>query len=93
MTTTSTKYITLKKFEVGLQELKQADDGRYDLVKTPVAVVEASSMTKGDIRAAIKNAGAACPRGAEVYAKAIGGTRYYYEVEGLKRIATRTEEF
>lgn len=89
----TTKYITMKKFEVGMQELKQAEDGRFDLVQSPVTVVEASSMTKGDIRAAIIETGTKCPRGTAVYAKAVGTIRYYYDAEDLKRIASKIEEF
>lgn len=81
------RQITFFKFEVGFEKMTQAADGRYDLVRTPVAIVEDSSLTKTDIRNAIKAAGYDCPRGLDVYANKIGRVLYKFETADLLAIA------
>lgn len=87
-----TRQITFFKFEVGIQGMKQAEDGRYDLVRTPVCVVEATSMAKSEIRAAILEAGVSCPRGTDVYADKVGKVRYMFETADLMRICKERQE-
>ncbi len=86
------RQITFYKYEVGIQAMKQADDGRYDLVKQPIVELEASSMTKSEMRAAIIEAGYACPRGTDVYADKISRVRYKFTTEALLSIAQEREE-
>lgn len=86
------KQLTLYKFEVGFREMREADDGRFDLTRVPVADVEAGSLTKAEIRAIIKDAGRDCPRGMDVYAERMGKVVYRFNVEDLKAIAVEREE-
>lgn len=81
------RQITFFKFECGIKELRQADDGRFDLIKTPCVTVEDSSLTNTQIRKAIMEAGFACPRGTEVYADKIGKVMYKFSTEKLLEIA------
>lgn len=81
------RQITFYKFEIGIKQMEQAADGRYDLVKTPVTTVEDSSMTNTQIRAAIKAAGVDCPRGSDVYATKVGKVMYKFTTENLLKIA------
>lgn len=81
------RQITLYTYEIGTKEFKEAADGRYDMVKTKVAEIEAGTCTKTDARAAIKAAGVECPRGTEIYFERVAKVRYYYEWEQLKAIA------
>jgi hypothetical protein len=80
------RQITFFKFEIGICEMKQAEDGRYDLVKTKLCEVEETSMTKSDIRKAIMDAGFECKRGADVYADKVAKVRYTFTTEALKSI-------
>lgn len=86
------RQITFYDFEVGMVEMKQAPDGRYDLVKTPVTHVEDSALTKGDIRKAIKEAGIDLKRGVEVYAEKTKKIMYKFETEKLLSICESREE-
>ena len=86
------RQITFFKFECGIQKLERAEDGRYDLVRTPVVTVEDSSMTRSDIRKAIIDAGVECPRGTEVYADKVSKVVYKFTTEALKSIAESREE-
>ena len=63
------RQITFYKYEVGIQSLEKAEDGRYDLIHTPVGTMEDTSLTKTDIRKFIAANGVECKRGMEVYAK------------------------
>lgn len=87
------RQITFYKFECGTKQMVQADDGRYDLVATPICTVESSSMTKGDIRRAIEDAtGAKLARGTEVYARKMGKVVYKFTTEDLMSIVKEREE-
>ena len=86
------RQITFYKFEVGIQQMVEAEDGRFDLIRKPVATVEDSSMTKTEIRKAIMEAGAECKRGTEVYATKVGRVVYKFTTEALKSIAESREE-
>lgn len=81
------RQITFYKFECGTKEMKEAADGRYDLVSTPLVTVEESSMTNTQIRKAILDAGFSCPRGTDVYAKKVGKVMYKFTTEKLLEIA------
>lgn len=80
------RQITFFKFECGIKEMRQAKDGRFDLVKTPCVTVEDSSMTNTQIRKAIIDAGYSCPRGTEVYADKVGKVLYKFSTEKLLEI-------
>ena len=86
------RQITFFQYEVGIQSMVKAADGRYDLVRKPAAVVENTSMTKTDIRAAILESGVSCPRGTEVYATKVGKVVYKFTTDDLKSIAQSREE-
>ena len=86
------RQITFYKYECGVQSMQQAEDGRYDLVRTPVVEVEDSSLTKTDIRKAIIEAGFECKRGTEVYATKVAKVVYKFTTEALKSIAESREE-
>lgn len=86
------RQITFYKFEVGTIEFKQADDGRYDLVKQPVCEIEDSSLTRGDIRQAIKATGYELKRGTEVYADKKSKILYKFTTEALMSICESREE-
>lgn len=86
------RQITFFKFECGISEMVQAADGRFDLVRRPICEVEATSLTKADIRKAIIDAGEECPRGTDVYADKIGKVVYRFETEDLLRICKEREE-
>lgn len=86
------RQITFYKYEVGIQSLQQADDGRYDLIRTPVGTMEGTSLTKTDIRKFIIANGIECKRGAEVYAKKVAKVFYKFTTEKLLEIADSREE-
>lgn len=86
------RQITFFKYEVGIQSLQQAEDGRYDLVRTPVGTMENTSLTKTDIRKYIMNNGIECKRGTEVYAKKVAKVVYKFSTEKLLKIADSCEE-
>ncbi len=86
------RQITFFNFEVGIQQMVEAEDGRFDLVRKPIAIVEDSSMTKTEIRKAIIDAGVECKRGTEVYATKVGRVVYRFTTEALKSIAESREE-
>lgn len=86
------RQITFFKFEIGIQSLQQAEDGRYDLVRTPVGTVEDTSLTKTDIRKFITDNGVECKRGTEVYAKKVAKVVYKFTTENLLKIADSREE-
>lgn len=86
------KQLTLYKFEVGFREMREADDGRFDLMRVPVADVEAGSLSKAEIRSIIKEVGHDCPRGMDVYAERKGKVVYKFRIEDLKAIAVEREE-
>ena len=86
------RQITFYKFEVGIRDMLQRDDGLFELRETPVTTVEASHMTKGEARKAILKAGADCPRGTDVYWHKTGKVRYYFETDALLAAATSRED-
>lgn len=86
------RQITFYKYVVGTQALEKAEDGRYDLVQTPVGEIEASSLTKTDIRKFIASKGVECKRGAEVYSKKVAKVVYKFTTEKLLEIADSREE-
>lgn len=86
------RQITFYKFVVGTQSLERAEDGRYDLVQTPVGEIEATSLTKTDIRKFITDNGVECKRGAEVYSKKVAKVVYKFSIEKLLEIADSREE-
>ena len=86
------RQITFFTFECGIQEMRKAEDGRFDLVRVPVCTVEDSSLTKSDIRKAIIDAGYTCPRGTDVYATKVGKVLYRFTTEALKGICESREE-
>lgn len=86
------RQITFYRFELGIQSMEQAADGRFDLVRKPVCEVEDSSLTKSDIRKAIMAAGVDCPRGCDVYADKVGRVQYKFTTEALKSVAESREE-
>lgn len=83
--------VTMYKYEVGIEEMKQAEDGRFDLVRVPLCEVEFSTMTPADMRRAIKDAGFDCPRGAQVYATRTEKITYKYDLAKLPEIAESRE--
>lgn len=86
------RQITFFKYEVGIQSLEKADDGRYDLVHTPVGIMEDTSLTKTDIRKFIMDNGVECKRGTEVYAKKVAKVVYKFSTDKLLEIADSSEE-
>ena len=84
--------ITFFKYEVGIQSLEKANDGRYDLTRTPVGTMEATSLTKTDIRKFIIAKGVECKRGTEVYSKKLAKVVYKFSSEKLFEIAESREE-
>lgn len=86
------RQITFYKFVVGIQSLEKAEDGRYDLVQTPVGEIEATSLTKTDIRKFITDKGMECKRGLEVYSKKVAKVVYKFSTEKLLEIADSREE-
>ena len=86
------RQITFFKYEVGIQSLERADDGRYDLIRTPVGIMEDTSLTKTDIRKFIVSSGVDCKRGTEVYAKKLAKVVYKFSTEKLFEIADSREE-
>ena len=86
------RQITFYKFVVGIQSLEKAEDGRYDLVQTPVGEIEASSLSKTDIRKFITDNGVECKRGAEVYSKKVSKIVYKFSTEKLLEIVDSREE-
>lgn len=86
------RQITFFKYEVGIQSLEKAEDGRYDLVQTPVGEIEATSLTKTDIRKFIMDNGVECKRGIEVYSKKLAKVVYKFSTEKLFEIAESREE-
>lgn len=86
------RQITFYKFVVGTQSLEKAEDGRYDLVQTPVGEIEATSLTKTDIRKFIRDNGVECKRGDEVYSKKVAKVVYKFSIEKLLKIADSREE-
>ena len=86
------RQITFYKFVVGTQALEKADDGRYDLVQTPVGEIEATSLTKTDIRKFITDNGVECKRGVGVYSKKVAKVVYKFSTEKLLEIAESREE-
>lgn len=86
------RQITFYKFVVGTQALKKAEDNRYDLVQTPVGEIEATSLTKTDIRKFIMDNGVECKRGTEVYCKKVAKVVYKFTTENLLEIADSREE-
>lgn len=86
------RQITFYKYEVGIQSLEKAEDGRYDLVRTPVGTMEDTSLTKTDIRKFIAANGVECKRGMEVYAKKLVKIVYKFSTEKLLEIADSREE-
>ena len=86
------RQITFYKFVVGTQSLEKAEDGRYDLVQTPVGEIEATSLTKTDIRKFITDNGVECKRGVEVYSKKVSKVVYKFSTEKLLEIADSREE-
>lgn len=87
-----TRQITFFKYEVGIKSLEKAEDGRYDLVHTPVGITEGASLTKTDIRKFIADSGVECKRGTEVYAKKLAKVVYKFSTEKLLEIADSREE-
>ena len=87
------RQITFYKFVVGTQALEKAEDGRYDLVQTPVGEIEATSLTKTDIRKFITDKGVECKRGAEVFSLKVAKVVYKFSTEKLLEIADSREEF
>lgn len=86
------RQITFYKYEVGIQSLEKAEDGRYDLIHTPVGTMEDTSLTKTDIRKFIIANGIECKRGVEVYAKKLAKVVYKFSTEKLLEIADSREE-
>lgn len=86
------RQITFFKYEVGINSLKEAEDGRYDLVHTPVGIMEDTSLSKTDIRKFIAANGVECKRGTEVYAKKVAKVVYKFSTEKLLEIADSREE-
>nr|DAQ58519.1 MAG TPA: hypothetical protein [Caudoviricetes sp.] len=86
------RQITFYKYEVGIQSLEKAEDGRYDLVHNPVGIMEDTSLTKTDIRKFIIANGIECKRGAEVYSKKVAKVVYKFTTEKLLEVADSREE-
>lgn len=86
------RQITFYQYEVGIQSLKKAEDGRYDLVRTPVGTMEDTSITKTDIRKFITSKGVECKRGTEVYAEKVAKVIYKFTTDKLLEIADSREE-
>lgn len=85
------RQITFNIYELGFIGLVQAEDGRYDMVSTPVCNVEEGSMTDTDVRNAIRESGYEVKRGVNVYKKIIGKVRYEFTTEALKTICINRE--
>lgn len=82
------RQVTFTVYEVGIRALVKAEDGRYDMVDTPVAKVEEGHMTDTMARKAIAEAGYMVKRGTNVYWKPLVKRRYFYTTEQLKSICT-----
>lgn len=81
------RQITFYEFECGTEAFVQAEDGRYDVVRTPITTITDSSVTRSEVRKAIKDAGYDLKRGERVYSTAIYKIVYRFETEDLIAIA------
>ena len=88
-----TRQITFYKYVVGYRSLEQiADTDTYKLTCHDVCEVEATHLTKSDIRRAIIESGVVCPRGTDVYATRVGKVLYKFTTEKLLAAAESREE-
>lgn len=88
-----TRQITFYKYVVGYRYLEQiGDTDTYKLVTHDVCEVEATSLTKSDIRRTIIESGVDCPRGTDVYATRVGKVLYKFTTEKLLAAAESREE-
>ena len=87
------RQITFYDFEVGVKGFEKIDGTEtYQLAKRPITHVEATSMTKSDVRRAIKEAGYECPRGTEVYWTKVSKVVYRFTTDALIAAASSREE-
>lgn len=86
------RQLTCFQFEIGTMQMVKAEDGRYDMVKTPICVVEDTSLTKTAARAALREEGFETPRNLEIYWEKIGRVQYRFSTEALKSIAEERVE-
>lgn len=88
-----TRQITFYKYVVGYRSLEQiGETDTYKLTTHDVCEVEATSLTKSDIRRAIIESGVDCPRGTDVYATRVGKVLYKFTTEKLLAAADSREE-
>lgn len=86
------RQITFYEYEVGVKHFEPVDGtDMYQLAKTPVTTIEATSLTKSDVRKAIIEAGVDCPRGTEVYWTKKGKVLYRFTTEALLAAAESRE--
>lgn len=86
------RQITFTQYEVGIKHMVERPDGLFELQTVPVATIEATSISKADIRKAIIDAGVECKRGTDVYSKPLAKVRYKFESADLMGIVKEREE-
>ena len=86
------RQITFYEYEVGVKRFESVEGtDMYQLACTPVTTVEATSLTKSDVRKAIIEAGVECPRGTEVYWTKKSKVLYRFTTEALLAAAESRE--
>lgn len=86
------RQLTLYKFEVGTKKMVERPDGLFEKREEVATTVEATSLSKTEIRAAIIAAGVECPRGTDVFANKVGRILLKFENEDLMSIVKEREE-
>lgn len=81
------RQLTIYLWEIGFEELIQADDGRYDLKRVSVCLVEESNITRTDARRIIEECGYEATRGLDVYAKKLKKFVWHFSNEDLRTIS------
>lgn len=86
------RQLTMFKFEVGTKKMVERPDGLFEKREEVCATVEATSLTKTEIRAAILAAGVPCPRGTDVFANKVSRVLLKFDNDDLMSIVKEREE-
>ena len=85
------RQLTVYLWEIGFEEFTKAPDGRYDLKRVPVCLVEESNITRTDARRIIAEHGYEAPRDMDVYAKKLKKFLWHFRNDELRAISTVEE--
>ena len=86
------RQITFYEYEVGVKKFEPVEGtNMFQLAETPVTTIEATALTKSDVRKAIIEAGVECPRGTEVYWTKKSKVLYRFTTEALLAAAESRE--